>query len=43
MRWSRKLSAPIVLDNGRTFVTLRHAADFALNLSDRQKADLGWQ
>ena len=43
MAWTRKLSAPIVLDNGRTFLRLRDAADFALALSDRQKANPAWQ
>ena len=39
MAWSRKLSSPITLDDGRRFVRLRDAAEFALKLSDRQKAN----
>jgi hypothetical protein len=39
MAWSRKLSSPITLDDGRRFVRLRDAAEFALKLSNRQKAN----
>lgn len=42
MPYSRKLSEPIMLNDGRTFATLRDAADFALTLSDRHKADPAW-
>ena len=43
MTWSRTLSKPITLDDGRTFTTLRDAADFAITLSERQRADPAWQ
>lgn len=43
MPWSRKLPAPIVLDDGRVFATLRDAADYALALPDYRKARLNWQ
>lgn len=43
MPWSRKLPAPIALDDGQVFTTLRDAADFAVTISNRQKAHLAWQ
>lgn len=43
MPWSRKLTKPIALDDGRVFETLRDAADYALALPDIRKAHLSWQ
>jgi hypothetical protein len=43
MPYTRKLSAQITLHDGRVITTLRDVADFALTLTDRQKADLAWQ
>jgi hypothetical protein len=43
MPWSRKLSQPIALGEGRTFVTLRDAAEFMLELPDLQRNNPYWQ
>ena len=43
MAWSRKLSPPITLDDGRTFATLREAADFILELPDLHRRNPHWQ
>jgi hypothetical protein len=43
MPWSRKLSAPITLDDGRVFERLHDAADYVLALPERRRADEGWQ
>jgi hypothetical protein len=43
MPWSRKLSEPFTLDDGRTFSTLRDAADFLLKLPELHQANPYWQ
>ncbi len=43
MSWSRNLSAPITLDNGRIFTTLRDAANFVLALPDLHRNNPHWQ
>jgi hypothetical protein len=43
MAWSRKLSAPIVLDDGRAFSTLREAADYVLGLGPVAQNSLHWR
>lgn len=43
MPWSRKLSAPITLDDGRVFETLRHAARFMLELPELNQRNPHWQ
>lgn len=42
MPWSRKLSAPIVLDDGRRLATLREAADIVLGLPALHRANSHW-
>jgi len=43
MSWSRKLSEPIVLDDGRTFTRLCDTVDYMVDLSERKKTDPAWQ
>ena len=43
MSWSRKLSEPIALDDGRAFATLRDAADFMLRLPEPHLSNMHWQ
>ena len=42
MPWSRKLLEPITIDDGRTFTTLREAAEFMLRLPDLLQASPRW-
>jgi hypothetical protein len=43
MSWTRKLDAPIQLDDGRTLRTLADVRGLVLSLSERQQADATWQ
>jgi hypothetical protein len=43
MPWSRKLSQPITLGDGRIFMTPRDAAEFMLNLPELQRNNPHWR
>jgi len=43
MPWSRKLREPFMLDDGRTFLTLRDAAEFMLRLPEAHRDKSHWQ
>ena len=43
MSWTRKLAAPIQLEDGRTLRTLADVRGLLLSLSPLQQADAGWQ
>ncbi len=43
MSWSRKLDAPIQLDDGRTLRTLADVRGLLLSLSPTQQANPTWQ
>jgi hypothetical protein len=43
MSWTRKLAAPIQLDDGRTLRTLADIRGLLLSLSPLQQADSAWQ
>jgi hypothetical protein len=43
MVWSRRLTKPIYLNDGRTIGTLAAARDLMLSLSQRRQSDPHWQ
>ena len=43
MHWSRQLSEPIILKDGRVIATLAEARAFIFGLSDRRQAAPYWQ